>query len=531
MVEHNLPESTATPLFISADFFEVNQLADVLFDPSESAIELHSEHELVTRAWINSALYNSELAKRCSSHFLSEIKAAWKYNENGKLTRASVYSTEKVTTLILPALSLEQRVRVLQHYCVETLQTHLLTVPSYTIQKAVEWQSRYCPNQYVLETTIVLLQRAVNRFLLTYTNEQQAATLEPHHVADVLVDWQQVHAPDLLRSIDDHVELKIFLTETILGQPLALEQFLQTKNSQHLFLLAGPTYSGKKTFAESVAQFTHGAKHFCITLNLSFFESDVTWPDIFLTSPLQPQQYMRFTDILQHYPQAIMLLTQAHENPELLARLQREIKRGFFQVNDQCVSVAKMTWMIAFDTEMPELMPSAIQESIFSDSSPVELADILYRPSISPVSSSNEEYQFSDDYPLTFVKKYFSAEIVTQACVLTFLPLSEKSKKLILNKEIKRIIQRLRDKHQIALYYQEEIAYFLLNRLNKENQGFDDLHKNLYPQVENIVLKALEKGTLMDEEILMLQLNDTGQVLHVVRTNTKAGVAQSRIKI
>lgn len=530
MFEHNLPTLTALALFTPADFFEINQLADLLFDQTTSVIELHSEHERVTQAWIASALHNSDLAKRCMTK-----PTLWTYQGNGKLAQTNSQPKEKCRVLTLPPLSLKQRVKLLQHYCEEVLQTHLLTVPCYTIKKALEWQGRYCADKDLLIHTMTLLQHAVNRFLLVQTDEQQAATLEPRHVAEILLDWQHVNVADLLRHSEDSVELKIFLTENVIGQSYAIEQFLQKKTGHNLFLLAGPPCSGKKTFAENYAQFTHGAKKFCITFNLSFFEPDIAWSDIFLASPLQNQRYVRFTEILENYPQAIILLTQAHENLELLERLQREIRRSFFQKNESCISVSGMTWLILFDMAIPESasasVSTAIEESIISENSSIELADILYRPSISATSPWQDENSFSADYPTELVKKHFSTALLKHTSLLIFLPLAEKSRKIIVNKEIKRIIQVLREKHQLAIYYQEEIVHALLNRVDKENQGFDELHKSLYHQIENIILKVLEQGAVTDEQILMLQLNDTGQALQIVRTNTRANALHTRVKI
>lgn len=549
MNESHLTPLSGAALFSPADFCEVNQLADLLFNPEDHAICLLSEHEIVTRAWISSALNKSSLAKKTSNHprvFQASFEPeqaslpqnAWLYWDEGKLIRANSTDAEvKVTTVCFPTLSLEQRMNVLHQMCIDDLQTHVLSIPLQTIKKALEWQSRYCADKQLLTETILLLRRAVNRFLLTHVDDKQATFLEPQHIAEVLVDWQHATLTDLLRQTDDTVELKLFLTEHIIGQALAIEKFLtelkQEKNHSPFFILSGPEYSGKKTFIEHYAQFTHGAKCFCISFNLSFFASDAAWSEIYLPTPHHSNNKARLNllEIVEQYPHAVILLTHANENPVLLERLQRQIKRSFFQNEGQCISIENVTWMLHLDTEMPEAAPVIVQESIFSDHAPQELSDILYRPNIGPLSSFDEPNTWNANFALEAARKQFSEAILATACVLPFFPLTEKDKKNIINKESKRIIHCLRMTHDVPVYYQEEVINFLLSQVNQANKGFETLHKNLYHQIEHVFLKSLEQGALSDGQVLMLQLNDTGRVLQMVRTLARSGSMQAKLKI
>lgn len=541
MNESRLMLLSGAALFNPTDFCEVNQLADLLFNPEEQAIFLKSEHEMVTRAWVLSALSKSNLAKKVSSHprvyhasFESEQEPlpqnAWLYWDEGKLMRTS--STEaRVTTLYFPMLSFQQRIDVLDQFCVDALQTHLLSIPRATLQKALEWQSLYCADQEVLTETMRLLQRTVNRFLLTHEDNQQAVLLDPQEVAEVLADWHHVSTTDLLRSTEDADGLKRFLSEHIIGQTLAIEKFIQFKNNTQFYILSGPEYSGKKTFVECYAQFTHGSKCFCIPFNLSFFESNADWSSIYLTTPHNHPTRLSLIEIVSTYPHAIILLTHAHENLVLLERLKHEIKRAFFQVDGECISIAHITWMLPLDTTAPESSPVVVQESIFTVDTTSELSDILYRPTVRISSDDNEDYKIDQNSADEAAKKLLSDSILNAACVLPFSPLTEKDKKQIINKEIKRIIYHLRATHDVSVYFQEEVIQFLLHQTNQANRGFEALHKNLHHQIEHVFLKSLEQGVIADGQVLMLQLNDTGRVLQMVRTNARAGSTQVKLKI
>ncbi|MBP9725868.1 MAG: hypothetical protein KBD83_00175 [Gammaproteobacteria bacterium] len=534
---------SGTALFSASDFCEVNQLADLLFNAEEHAISLYSEHETVTQAWILSAIKMSSLAKKLPNHpriycaapkFESTTfpENSWVYLGNGQIIRAGS-TQEKIINLRFRTLSFEQRVKVLHQVCIESLQTHVLTIPTQTIKKALEWQSRYCADEQVLAETLLLLHRGVNRFLLTHADDKQAALLEPQHVAEVLVDWQQVALPDLLRVTEDIVELKLFLSEHIIGQTAAIEQFIQAKNRSKFFILAGTPYSGKKTFVEHYAQFTHGAKCFCIPFDLSFFASDADWSEIFLPTPHYNNDHSRLTllEIISNYPQAVILLKNANENPDLLARLKRNIKKSFFQIDGQCVSISGITWMLLLDTTAPEPKTLVVQESIFAVDTSSELSDILYRPSIKISTDINDGIEIDENYVIEEVKKQLPETTFESACFLSFSPLTEKDKKHIINKEIKRIMHSLRATHDVSVYYQEEVVQFLLNQVNQSNQGFEALHKNLHLQIEHVFLKSLEQGVIADGQVLMLQLNDTGRVLQIVRTAARTGLAQAKLKI
>ncbi len=540
---HLLKPLSATALFSASDFCEVNQLADLLFDAEEQSICLYSEHETVTQAWILSALNKSVLAKKSSVHpgvywSTPESESAtfpensWVYLGNGQLIRTGS-AQEKIINLRFRTLSFEQRAKVLHQVCIESLQTHVLTIPAQTIKKALEWQARYCADAQVLAETLLLLHRAVNRFLLTHADDKQAALLEPQHVAEVLIDWQQVALPDLLRLTEDVVELKLFLSEHIIGQTLAIEQFIQEKNRSQFFILAGTPYSGKKTFIEHYAQFTHGAKCFCISFDLSFFASDSSWPEIFLPTPHYNNDHSRLNllEIVSTYPQAVILLKNANENPVLLDRLKRNIKKSFFQIDGQCISIVGITWMLLLDTAAPEPKPLVVQESIFAIDTSLELSDILYRPSIKISTDVNESIEINENHAVEEVKKQLSETIFESACLLSFSPLTEKDKKQIINKEIKRIMHSLRTTHDVSVYYQEEVIQFLLNQVNQANQGFEALHKNLHHQIEHVFLKSLEQGVIADGQVLMLQLNDTGRVLQIVRTVARTGSMQAKLKM
>jgi hypothetical protein len=542
MIDSVLTPLSGTALFHPTNFYEVNQLADLLFNDEEQAICLKSEHESVTRSWILSALNNSDLSKKASRHptvywIATETEAAglapnaWIYLDNGKLIRAGFTHT-KTTTLHFPPLSLEQRVKILQQFSTENLQTHLLSIPAQTIQQALEWQSRYCADQKVLSETLILLQRAVTRFLLTHADDQPATSLEPQHIAEVLVDWQGANLSDLLRCTQEDGELKSFLSEHIIGQELAIEKFVHHVGQYSLFILTGPRYSGKETFIDYYTQFTHASKYFCIRFNLSYFSGDVAWSEIFLPSPhcRKKNSYLSLIDIVQTYPQAIIMLTHALDNALLLERLQREINRGFFQIEDQCISMAKITWMLTLETAKLETPPTIVQESIFAMDNTLELSDILYRPTLKISEETQEPGIVDTQYVLETTKKLMPEKILSSACILPFVSLSEKDKKQIINNEVKRIIHRLRSAYAVSIYYQEEVIQFLLRQINHANQGFSAFHEKLHTQIEQIFLKALEKGVIVDGQVLMLQLNDTGCVLQIVRTNARSGASQLKLK-
>lgn len=517
---------TGKPLFTNQDFLEINQLADLLFNEMELSIQLNSEHELVTRAWILSALNQSELAKKCANSpkiYLTSKKNEWTYWGKGKLTRDKPEKKETIA-LTLPMLNFDQRLQILHNYCLENLETHLLVIPISTIKKALEWQSAYCSDKELLSKTIFLIQRAVNRFLLTFTEREQIATLEEKQVAEVLVDWEYVDINYLLRDRSNENLLKTFLEEHIIGQKEAIEKFLKHRFSNKIMVLAGPAYSGKTTFIESYTLFIHAAKHFVIPFDLAYYSHDLDWNDIFLTEPkINAYKKISLIDIVSNYPNVVFLLKNINENPVLLKRLEREIYRGFFQIKKTCISIENVTWIFNLEIDCSiSHFSSSSEEDSFNHDSVIDLSDILYQSSVKISDEESEkEWIKNPQDMIKEAKKMLPEFLFSSTYILPFFPLSEKDKRKMINNEIKRIINRLRSKYNVSLYYQEEVINFLLSKINQEKKGFDDLHKNLYIQVEKILLKVLDKGLVIDGQVLMLQLNETGKVLQIIKAEMK----------
>jgi len=537
MTERFLPECNNLALFTIEDFKEVNQLADLLFNNTCTTIELHTEHEFLTQAWIASALHNSTLSLRnCAKPNISLNNAdqGWIYHENGKLTYANAPLTSPVT-LSLPNLNTEQRIRLLHCYCAETINSHRLNIPDTTIQQALIWQSRYCTEQRLLSKTITLLTRAANRCLLTFADKDSVIDVDTQHLAEVLSDWEYINAHDLLNFSPQTPEsLRHFLSEKMIGQDSAIEKFLRSSARHKLLICAGPRYSGKTTFIESYARFTHAEKNFYICVNLSHLPVNADWEDISVHPPQAKSgnRLNNFLDILETYPQLTVVFTHANQNSSLLHQLQKNISRGFFQRKNSAISTAKITWILLFDisehdiaTHTSEKMPEATHNEF-------ELSDILYRPALNIIDENQHNITIDSSLSIIDAVKRLLPETITQdACILPFVPLSEQSKKQILSNEIKRIIHCLRTSYDVSLYYQEEVIQFLLDQVEQNQNGFDNLHKNLYQQIEKIFLKVLSHGVILDGQVLMLQLNDTGHMLQIVRTSPRNSTSPMRLKI
>lgn len=537
MIERFLPECDDIALFTVEDFKEVNQLADLLFNNTSTAIELHTEHEFLTQVWIASALHKSTFSlKKCIKPTISTNKTAqgWIYHQDGKLTYANASLTSAVT-LSLPILNNEQRARLLQCYCTEAINSHRLNIPETTIQQALMWQSRYCAEKNLLSQTITLLTRVANRCLLAFADKDSVFHVDIQHLAEVLADWEYINPHQLLNFSSQTPEsLRNFLSEKMIGQDSATETFLRYSGRHQLFVCAGPRYSGKSTFIQSYAEFTHAEKNFYICVNLSHFPEDADWEDMCVFPP-QGRSINRLNnllDILETYPQLIVVLTHASENIALLNRLLINIRRGFFQRKNNAISIAKITWILLVDMTDEDPAVHRSDEDLEKTNDEFELSDILYRPTLNIIDESQQTRTIDPALRIIDAAKRLLPETITKnACILPFIPLSEQSKKQILNNEIKRIIHCLRTSYDVSLYYQEEVVQFLLHQVEQHQNGFDSLHKNLYQQIEKIFLKVLNHGVILDGQVLMLQLNDTGHMLQIVRTSPRNSASPMKLKI
>ena len=571
----------AEALFTSQMFCQVDQLADIIFSDYEQIIKLNAEHEAVIPCWIMSSIENSQLAKKVNLpitvHQLSieayqalSIEAqnalmhrqhTWLYLNNGALIRASEKNQRKLKSintdnslnLILnqqvitfPDLSFDDQCKVLKILLGKLYHSTQINIPKHSIARALYWQSLYTQKQTVFSQAIRLIRRAINRLLIVQTEVGQVTLLEPHHIAEVLSDWEQISLAEILRPNNDPVGMSLYLNSNVIAQTKAIEKIVANTNMRRAFILAGPRYSGRHTFAKFYAKFLNSHERFCVEIDLRWLDTSKAWHEIVIKSPCADGRYLLLRDLVIHYPRTVFLLTHIESELETHAQQLQDFMRcaqqGVAMVNDITIDFSHVTWFLLFDTKTTAIIKSQsgagagtetktnldAEESLSkyseypgseseSDLGLAGLEEILYQKS---ATEKQEEAKNCVELEETFITEHVFSALPSYmqdiADSLFFSPLADTKKQMIIGKALKSTIRRLRIQWKFPLYFQEEVINYLFNLVNTSEDGLTKLPMLLQEKVCDVFQHALKTRSITDQQAFMLQLNESGLLLTAV---------------
>lgn len=582
---------SAEPIFDSREFYQVDQLADILFSDFEQLIQLEAEHEAIIACWIISSLKNSRLVKKVNLPItihpfaIEEYQAlsvetqsslmsrqhTWLYLNNGVLVRASKQNQIKLNKLssfvpeffsdlqkmTFPELSLEYQCRVLKFLLSNIYHATQINIPKHTIERALEWQGLYGKRQEVFDKTIKLIRRAVNRLLVTQTDVGQVVLLEPHHVAEVLSDWEQINLSELLRPGDDNDGMSQYLNGYVVAQQKAIDKILGQRNEKNVFILVGPRYSGRRTFAKSYARFINGHQRFCVEIDFRLLDGNQSWHETFVKSPAtNSRAYLSLLELISQFPKTVLLLTNIETSSELhqfyLKAFMRCAQLGVGVVESFVVDFSQATWLLILNTPLKiskspceskainsnqniDNVGDAEAENMSSESA-IELSqmveshsgieddfdlagleEILYQKTEAE-KTEEETSKAKHDEKILIEEIYSSLPSIMPeiSSVVIFDKLNDEAKRIIIAKALKSMVRRLRMQWKFPLYFQEEVITYLFGLVNASDDGLIKLSKFLQEKVCAVFQHAAKTREITDKQAFMLQLNETGLLLTAV---------------
>lgn len=282
-------------------------------------------------------------------------------------------------------------------------------------------------------------------------------------VASVVEDWTGIPVGSMVKDeIDSILNMTDHLRKRVVGQDHGLEMIVsrvQTSRAQldnptkpiGVFMLCGPSGVGKTETALALAESLYGGEQNLITINMSEFQEAHT------VSTLKgaPPGYVGYgeggvlTEAVRRRPYSVVLLDEVE-------KAHPDVHEIFFQVFDKGVMEDGEGRMIDFRNTLILLTSNVGSELIMNFAKDPELM-----PGPEDIAKALREPQL----------KIFPAALLGRIVSIPYYPLSDEVLHLIIVLQLKRIVKRMAENHDIPLTYTDEVLKLISARCTELESG------------------------------------------------------------
>ncbi|HEX2751056.1 MAG TPA: type VI secretion system ATPase TssH [Verrucomicrobiales bacterium] len=315
-------------------------------------------------------------------------------------------------------------------------------------------------------------------------------TVDSQAVAAVVADWTGVPVGRMMQDeIRTVLSLGDILERRVIGQRHALDTIarrIQTNRAKldnenrpiGVFMLAGPSGTGKTETALSLAETLFGDESSLIAINMSEFQEAHT------VSTLKgaPPGYVgygeggKLTEAVRRRPYSVVLLDEVE-------KAHPDVHEIFFQVFDK-------GWMedgegrhIDFKNTIIILTSNAAQEVVIS---------LCKDPELMPDPESLEKAMRG---PLT---KVFPDALLNRLVVIPYFPISQEMLRMIIGLNLRKVEKRIRKNHGVPFTYDDSLPSLIAERCVELERGarlVDAIITNqLLPEIGREFLNAALEG-------------------------------------
>jgi len=309
-------------------------------------------------------------------------------------------------------------------------------------------------------------------------------------VASVVADWTGIPVGRMVRNeIEQVLKLADILERRVIGQRPALETIarrIQTNRARldnpnrpiGVFMLVGPSGTGKTETALTLAEALYGGEHNLITINMSEFQEAHTVS----TLKGSPPGYVGYgeggvlTEAVRRRPYSVVLLDEVE-------KAHPDVHEIFFQVFDKGFMEDAEGRFIDFKNTIILLTSNAAQDVIIS---------MCKDPELMPTAEALEKAMRG---PLV---KVFPDALLNRLLVVPYYPISMEIMKLIIGLNLRRIERRVLENHKIPFTYDPAVAELIALRCTELERGarlVDAMITNqLLPDIGRELLNRLADG-------------------------------------
>lgn len=333
------------------------------------------------------------------------------------------------------------------------------------------------------------------------------AEVNPEVVARIVGDWTGIPVGQMLKD-DLHavMELPKRLSERVIGQSEALLQLSENvmvaragladpRKPLGVFMLVGPSGTGKTETALSIAESIYGGEQNMITVNMSEFQEAHT------VSSLKgsPPGYVGYgeggilTEAVRRKPYSVVLLDE-------IEKAHSDIHELFYQVFDKGQMEDGEGRFIDFKNTII-LLTSNVGSELISN---------LY---------ADEETAPDNSALLTALQpellKVFPAAFLGRVTVVPYLPLQAETLKHIVKLHLNRVCERVQQQHKACLKYSDAVIEYVVAQCQVSETGarllIRFIEQNITPRLGKFILQAdnLQDKTISidrdDKEFLITQ--------------------------
>jgi type VI secretion system protein VasG len=309
-------------------------------------------------------------------------------------------------------------------------------------------------------------------------------------IASVVADWTGIPVGRMVKNeIEQVLKLADILEKRVIGQRTALDAIarrIQTSRAQldnpnrpiGVFMLVGPSGTGKTETALTLAEALYGGEQNMISINMSEFQEAHTVS----TLKGSPPGYVGYgeggilTEAVRRRPYSVVLLDEVE-------KAHSDVHEIFFQVFDKGWMEDAEGRHIDFKNTVIILTSNAAQDVIIN---------MCKDPDLMPTAEGMEKAM---RLPLT---KVFPDALLNRLTVLPYYPISKEMLKLIIGLNLKKVSRRIAENHKVPFIYSADVPELIAQRCTELERGarmVDAMITNtMLPEIGREMLTRLAEG-------------------------------------
>jgi type VI secretion system protein VasG len=353
------------------------------------------------------------------------------------------------------------------------------------------------PAEPVDKESLTTVLRGVERVLSELQGQSPLIfpVVDGQAVAAVVADWTGVPVGRMMQDeIRTVLSLGDILERRVIGQRHALDTIarrIQTSRAKldnenrpiGVFMLAGPSGTGKTETALSLAEVLFGDESSLIAINMSEFQEAHT------VSTLKgaPPGYVgygeggKLTEAVRRRPYSVVLLDEVE-------KAHPDVHEIFFQVFDKGWMEDGEGRKIDFKNTIIILTSNAAQEVVIS---------LCKDPELMPDSEALEKAMRT---PLT---KVFPDALLNRLVVIPFYPISQEMLRMIIGLNLRKVEKRVKQNHGIPFTWDESLPALIAERCSELERGARlvdaTITNQLLPEIGREFLNAALEGRALNK--------------------------------